>query len=227
MNRSRKQAIAARQRRRTQWISVAVVAALLLAGLVGLAIYQSQRSGDVQPPAQATADGSGLADGAGPVRVEIWLDLHCPHCRTFEEQASGALDQLVADGQITRIYHPVSFLDRFSTTGYSTRAAAAVGCAADGGAHVPYVQALLAAQPPAGGPGLDAGQMIDIGAAEGLTGAEFADCVRSVEYRGWVQQVTDAAAEAGVTGTPTVRVNGATVEPSVPAITAAVQAAGS
>lgn len=214
-----------RQRRGGPWLPVIVVGVLLLAGLVGLVVYQNQRTDDVRLPANVTADGSGVVDGNGPVQVDIWLDLHCPHCRTFEEEAGATLDQLVADGQITRVYHPVSFLDRFSTTEYSTRAAAAVGCAADANAQARYIQELLAVQPPAGGPGLDDAQLTQVGAEAGVTGEEFATCVSDERYRGWVEQVTESAARAGVTGTPTVRVNGTTVEPSAAAITAAVQAA--
>jgi protein-disulfide isomerase len=220
-----KAAIAARQRRRNRWISLAVVAVLVIAGLVGWGVYQSQRDSDFAAPAHVTSDQSGLADGDGPVTVEIWLDLHCPHCRTFEEEAADTLDRLVAEGAITRVYHPVAFLDRFSTTAYSTRAASSVGCAADGDAHVAYTQALLAEQPPSGGPALDNGQLVGVGATVGLTGSAFTECVNDQRYRGWVDHVTAAATRAGVTGTPTVRVDGTQVEPSVTAITAAVQAA--
>lgn len=224
MNRSRKQVLAARRRARNRWVSLAVVAALLLAGLVGWRVYQSQRDDEFPTPAHATGDGSGVAQGQGPVTVEIWLDLHCPHCREFEEQVGDTVDQLVADGAITLVYHPVAFPDRFSTTAYSTRAAAAVGCAADDGAQVAYVAALLAAQPPSGGPGLDAEQLVQVGESVGSTGQGFSQCVSDERYEGWVGHVTEAAARAGVTGTPTVRVAGNDVDPTAAAITAAVQA---
>ncbi|HLV58442.1 MAG TPA: thioredoxin domain-containing protein [Natronosporangium sp.] len=203
------------------WISVLAVVALLAAGLIGLAIYSGQRDDDVATPASATADGTGVVDGNGPVTVEIWLDLHCPHCATFEEAAGELLDRMVADGTITRVQHPVAFLDRASTTRYSTRAAGAVGCAADAGAHPGYVRALLAAQPPSGGPGLTDDELIEVGADAGITDPGFAECVREGTYRGWTQQVTAHAAREGVTGTPTVRVNGE----DVPATAEAVQAA--
>jgi protein-disulfide isomerase len=217
---------AQRRQRLTIWISVAAVAGLVLAGLAGWGVYQLQRSSGHPTPAHATAGGSGLVDGDGPVTVEIWLDPHCPHCQTFEEQAASTLEQLVTDGTITRVYHPVAFLDRYSTTGYSTRASAAVGCAADGGGHVAYLARLLAAQPPAGGPGLSDDQLIQVGEPVGLTGPEFAGCVTDQRYAGWTEQVTEDATRAGVSGTPAVRVDGQDVLPSVEAVVAAVQAAG-
>ncbi|HEY8473715.1 MAG TPA: thioredoxin domain-containing protein [Natronosporangium sp.] len=232
MSRSRSQAVAGRRaaatRRhgRQKFGSAAAVVALVLAGLLGWLVYQSQRGGDVPTPAHASADGTGLVDGAGPVTVEVWLDPHCPHCRTFEEQAGPTLDQLVTDGAITRIYHPVAFLDRFSTTKYSTRAAASIGCAADEGAHVPYLETLLAAQPPAGGPGLSDAELVEVGVSAGTAGPGFAGCVTDGRYRDWIERATAAAAEADVTGTPTVRVNGTDVTPAGDAIVAAVRAAG-
>jgi protein-disulfide isomerase len=42
----------------------------------------------------------------------------------------------------------MNFLDEASTTNYSTRAAAASGCAADGGRFVQYAHALFSSQPP-------------------------------------------------------------------------------
>ena len=209
------------------WVSVFAVVALLAAGLVGWAVYASQTAdGDFPVPTPVTADDSGLVDGAGPVTVEIWLDPHCPHCATFEQEAGTTLDRLVADGEITRVVHPVSFLDRASTTGYSTRASASVGCAADAGMHPPYVRELLARQPPSGGAGLSDDELIEVAIAAGITGSDFGDCVESGRYRDWVGHVTGRAAEQGVTATPTVRVNGADVPATAETVRDAVAAAG-
>jgi protein-disulfide isomerase len=225
--RAARAASAASQRRRQRqlWISAIAVAALLLAGLTGWGIYRSQQPVDYAVPASTTADEVGLVDGTGDVVVEIWLDFHCPACRTFEEESAATLDALVADGTITRIYYPVSFLDRASTTRFSTRSAASAGCAADGGAHPSYVQALLAAQPPQNGPALDNDTLIAIGASVGLEEPAFAQCVRDQEYRDWTRHATDQAARAGVTRTPTVRVNGDEVPPITSAVVDAVERA--
>jgi protein-disulfide isomerase len=50
--------------------------------------------------------------------------------------------------------------------------------------------------------------------------------VTDQRYAGWTEQVTEDATRAGVSGTPTVRVDGQDVLPSVEAMVAAVQAAG-
>jgi protein-disulfide isomerase len=102
-------------------------------------------------PAGARAAGDGIVIGDGPVTVDAYVDYLCPYCRDFEISAGPALSSLVADGAITLVYHPMSFLDQASTTHYSSRAASAAGCAADQGKFLEYTHALFGSQPPEGG----------------------------------------------------------------------------
>ena len=176
-------------------------------------------------PAGVTAEGDGVAVGHGPVRVDAFIDLLCPFCRQFELSSGPALASLVADGLVSLAYHPMNFLDEASTTNYSTRAAAASGCAADGGRFVQYMHALFASQPPEGGPGLSDAELAGIGRAVGLGGAAFTRCVSDGRYLDWPPYVTARATALGVDATPTVLVEGAAVRPDTRAITAAVAAA--
>ena len=119
----------------------------------------------------------------------------------------------------------MNFLDEASTTNYSTRAAAASGCAADQGRFVEYAHALFASQPPEGGPGLSDAELAGIGRAVGLGGAAFAACLSDAPYLDWPPYVTARATALGVDATPTVLVAGAVVRPDGRAITAAVAGA--
>lgn len=94
-------------------------------------------------PADVTAEGDGIMTGRGPVRVDAFIDFLCPFCRRFELSSGPMLADLVAGGQVSLVYHPMNLLDRASTTSYSTRAAAASGCAADRGRFVEYAHALF------------------------------------------------------------------------------------
>ena len=176
-------------------------------------------------PAGATTAGDGILIGHGPVRVDAYIDFLCPFCRQFELAAGPALADLVAAGRVSLAYHPMNFLDEASTTGYSTRAAAASGCAADQGKFTEYAHALFVSQPPEGGPGLSDEELAGLGRDAGLTGTEFAACLSAGTYRDWPSFVTARAAAAGVGGTPTVLVAGTDVSPDPQAITAAVAAA--
>lgn len=218
---------AQRQRQRAAFITVVVVFALILAAVIGVVVWQAQRSGPAfAQPAGAAPDGGIVAAGDGPVRVEVYLDFMCPACREFETAVTPTLNELVAQGKIALVWYPVGFLDRLSTTNYSTRAASAAGCAADAGRLKPYGEALFANQPAEGGPGLSDDQLIEIGGTVGLNAPSFAQCVRGQRYAEWVSASNDLAARRGVNATPTVFVAGKEVaNPTAPNVLAAVNAA--
>jgi protein-disulfide isomerase len=222
----REQLARERRRRRTLWTSVAAIAALVIAGMIGWAVFASQRSGEYNTPQGSNEQATSIIVGSGKVSVDVYEDFICPICGQFESSTGSTLDQLVANGKARIVYHPVAYLDRFSTTKYSSRSSAASGCAADGGKYREYAKALFAQQPSEGSAGLSDDQLIDIGSSVGLDAASFASCVRDGTYQTWTQHVTDAASQRGVTGTPTVLVAGAPVDATPEAITAAVQKAG-
>jgi protein-disulfide isomerase len=178
-------------------------------------------------PAGATPDGDGIVIGQGPVRVDAFIDFLCPFCRKFELSSGPTLGSLVADGQASLAYHPMNFLDEASTTRYSTRAAAASGCAADQSRFVEYAHELFVRQPPEGGPGLSDAELASAGRAAGLADTPFAACLSDAPYLDWPSYVTARATAAGVGATPTVLVAGAEVEPEAQSIAAAVTQARS
>lgn len=178
-------------------------------------------------PAGATPEGDGIAVGDGPVRVDIYIDYLCPFCKRFELNAGDALAALAGSHQATLVYHPMNFLDEASTTRYSTRASAAAGCASDLGRFVEFTHQLYVQQPEEGGPGLSDAEIAGVAQAAGLDVAAFTSCTGQGRYLDWPDFVTARAVEAGVAGTPTVRVDGAEADPEGDSITAAVQQAAS
>jgi len=210
-----------KRRSRTLWTSIAATAVLVIAGLIGWGIVASQTSDTYTAPAGAVKNGTGIKVGTGPIQIDIYEDFICPACGQFEQQTGATLDQLVAQGKATVVYHPLAFLDSKSSTNYSTRAAAASGAAAQDGKFREYAKALFAQQPAEGTPGLTDDQLIQIGRSVGLTDA-FAQAVRDGKYKPWTAHVTDQASGDGITGTPTVRVGGKDVQPTTQAILAAV-----
>jgi protein-disulfide isomerase len=221
----REQRARERRRQRLMWISVGVVTVLVIAGLIGWSVYATNKAGDFTAPAGVNAEQTGVVSGSGPVTVDLYADFMCPACKQFEERVGPTLQQLVDEGKITLVVHPVAYLDRYSTTEYSTRAAVASGCAAEAGKFQEYVAALFSAQPAQGGAGLSNDQLVDLGTGVGLDDGSFGSCVRDQKFAGWTRHVTEEASRGRVTGTPTVRVNGEVVQNSVEAITSAVSAA--
>ncbi len=223
----RQQLAAERRRKRTLWISLGAAVVLVIAGLIGWSVCKSQSSGEFTAPPGANDAGTGIVVGSGPVTVDIYEDYLCPACKRFEETSGATIDQLISDGKVRVVYHPVAYLNRFSSTEYSTRSSAASGCAAEGGKFTEFGKALFAQQPPENGAQLSNDELINIGVEVGLDRDAFGSCVRDGKYTSWTRHVTDEADRAKVTGTPTIMVDGKQVQDWTPEnITAAVEAAG-
>ena len=173
-------------------------------------------------PRGAAPEGDGILLGSGAVRVDVYIDFQCPFCKRFEERAAARLSRLVRDGVIHLVYHPMTFLDALSTAAYSSRAAAASGCASDGGRFAAYKDALFLNQPPEGGPGLSDHELIELGRMVGLTAAAFGACVAGRTYLPWASFVSETAVARGVNGTPSVFVAGVPVPANAISIAAAV-----
>jgi protein-disulfide isomerase len=157
------------------------------------------------------------------VTIDLYLDFQCPACAQYEQLAGATIDELVASGRARVVYHPVAYLDRFSSTQYSSRSSAAAGCAADAGVLPRFTQLLFANQPPEGGDGLPDEQLLALGTQAGA-GPAFATCVQEDRYARWTRSVTDSASRAGITATPAVLVNGREVGRTAEALRAAVAA---
>jgi len=204
----------AREKRRavTLWTSVAVVAVLVIAGLIGwgvLAGQEKDNAGNLTTPPAAVDGGTAFAVGDGPVKIDIYEDFMCPVCHEFENAAGPTIQQLVDAGKVTVQYHPIAILDRASNgTQYSTRSAAAAAAAAEGGKFTEYHRVLFDNQPAEGSDGLTDAKLIELGRSVGLTDQAFADAVTDKTYWAWATKVTDLASSRGVTGTPTVLVGG-------------------
>jgi protein-disulfide isomerase len=173
-------------------------------------------------PAGATPAGDGVVIGDGPVPVDAYIDFQCPFCRRFELSSGPTLAALVSGHRISLAYHPMNFLDQASTTRYSTRAAAASGCAADQDRFLDYLHELFVNQPPEGSAGLSDAELIALGQDVGM-GPAFGSCVTEGLYLDWPTYVTACAAAEAVQATPTVLVAGVAVPAESQAIMVAVE----
>jgi protein-disulfide isomerase len=219
----------AREKRRTRtiWTSVAAVVVLVIAGLIGWTVFSSQKSDTFTTPPGANPPGSAIVLGQGAVTVDLYEDYLCPACKRFQDTSGATINQLLKEDKIRVNFHPVAFLNRFSTTQYSTRSSAASGCAAQGGKFKEFTDQLFARQPAEGSAGLSDDELIDIGAGVGLNRDDFGSCVKDGKYKSWTEHVTEDASKAGVNSTPTIRVNGTDLEDRSPdGLRAAVEAAG-
>ena len=225
---------AAQARRRRTVIGGALAAVALVVVLVVVVVVQTHRTSaaaDAAAPAHTTGNGYVFAVGSAdaPVTLDLYEDFQCPNCKALEESTGSTIDDLVAAGTVQVHYHGMAFLDTDENGRYSTRAlnaAAVVANAAGTGAYATFHQLLFANQPEEGGSGLTDAQLIAYAGQAGATGPTVESGIEDLVYGDWVAQAEEQASKDGVTGTPTLLVDGKKLDDLTPAgLTAAVTAA--
>lgn len=209
----------------------AAVIAIVLGTTFAILSRDDQGAGDVSStPPGLTDDGTvrfGAADA--PVVLTAVEDFQCPACRQFEDASGDLLADYRDSDDVAVEYRPIAFLDRASTTEYSSRALNASMCVlADAGsdAWMDYHEALYANQPAEGGPGLPDEELTSMATDVGA-GDSVASCIEDRTYDEWVGDQTEAVFDDGVQSTPTLFVNGEPLQASDPdTIRAAVETAG-
>lgn len=225
----RRQQEAAAARKRTNRIigfGAAVVAIVLVAVFIAvLVMNQSQQaaSATVTPPnASVKKDAIVLNAGKAPAdapRVTVYLDYQCPNCKNFEQSFGPMLAQEAAAGTWTLENKTLTFMDKNLANTASTRAAYAAACSDLTGKYAEYNQAVYAAQATEevrGSEGYSQAFLRDqLPAQLGITGdslTKFQQCVDKNATKAFVDAVEKSAYADGVTGTPTIAVNGKIVD---------------
>ncbi len=229
----RAEAERASRRRRSRVVTSIVAAVVALA--VGAVVVVQQARHDLVAAAAAQPGGvprNLLPDGgipgvfpgtaappAGrtPVTVELWEDLQCPACRSFERARHATLERWAKQGVVRIVYKPVAFLDRASTTRYSTRALVAAAAVADTApaAFPAFHHLLFAHQPPEGGAGLTDAQLVGYAVQAGAPRDAVASALATGRYEGWAVRRTEDFSTRH-TSTPTVVVDGTVLAPDDP-----------
>ena len=203
-------------RRRNLWVTLGVLAVL---GIVVTAGFLVQVSRDTTgqastPPAGAVATyGVPFGKDTAPVTVTIYEDFMCPVCGDLEAATRTWLPRYAARGKVRVIYRPVAFLNRMSNgTEYSTRAANAYAVVLDEAgpdAAATFHDLLFAHQPRENTTGLSSDHLVDLAVQAGAAESVARAGIKRGTYEQWVVNGTDdASRHGGVTGTPTVAVDG-------------------
>jgi protein-disulfide isomerase len=226
----REAALRKKRRNRILGITSGVVVLLLVAVVVALAVRGGSSSSTVAVPPGLSADG-GIVTGQDTAAhtVAIYQDYQCPICKQFDASVGPWLEQQRDAGTTKIEYRPISILDQQSGgTKYSTRSASAAACMArqDDAVFTKFNDAMYAQQPEEGGTGLPSSKVASIAQAAGAPGS-VVQCIKDNKYEDWVASTTAAAlGKGGVSGTPTIKVDGKVVDSSQAAIAAALGVTG-
>ncbi|WP_405493887.1 DsbA family protein [Streptomyces sp. NBC_00096] len=225
-----KQAKKARARRQV-FVAAGVVAALALAGGVGYAVVQANKPGEwdkaadtalVAPKNTTGENGTTVVIGKADAKktLELYEDSRCPVCASFEQAVGPQVKKDLDAGKYKIQYIGATFLDKGFPGSGSKNALSALGAALNVSpeAFLEYKTALYSAENhPEEKDDKFAKDDVLLTIADqvpALKGnAEFKKAVEDGTYNRWALEMSKTFDKSGVTGTPTLKMDGKKLDP--------------
>lgn len=188
-------------------VGVVVVAVLLISsGLLDQGRSRELVAAEVARPADLV-DGRAVGAADAPITIEMWEDFQCPACGLFSRSTEPRLiEEYVVPGHVRLVYRDMAFLGRESTD-------AAVGARAaerllGAGGFWRFHDLLFHNQDGENEGAFSRTVLGDMAVSLGMERAAFLAALDDADLIGEVRAETQAAAQAGVTSTPTLDING-------------------
>jgi protein-disulfide isomerase len=185
--------------------------------IIGVNIaQQNQPVGEIvsiDPIARPSPEGTAMGNPDAPVRIDVFEDFQCPACKVYSENIEiFVMKELVETGIVYYVFRNYPFLDDKLATKESDQAANASLCAAEQDRFWDYHDILYANSEEYGGAFSD--RRLQAYAEEiGLNMQDFNACFRENRYRSQIDQDIRDGLRLGISGTPSVFVNGQAVRP--------------
>jgi protein-disulfide isomerase len=200
--------------RQLSMIGAIVVAVLLIVGVGFYVSSKKDTSGDVAKSVPSGLTGKyaiTLGKASAPTTLKLYEDLQCPICKEFEAVTGSQVRSAIEEGKVKVEYHMVAFLDRSSSTNYSSRALNAAAAVLDTAGPVAFLKFHSLAytnQPAEGTAGVPDSTLIQWAVQAGADEAKVTPLINDNTYHQWVVNATDQMSKDKVNGTPTVFING-------------------
>jgi len=206
------------QRRRLITIGSIVAVALVLVALLIIPTIRDLTApvGEfttITPVVHEITDGQSMGDPNAPVKIVVFEDFQCSACKNFAELIEPSIiSELVDTGKVHYTFRNYPFLDDGSNIKDSDNAAMATMCANEQGKFWEMNQ-LLFANYGYGPGGFSKKRLSAFAESLGLDVEEFDTCINDKRYKDEIDSDLQAGLSLGVTGTPSVYVNGVIVRP--------------
>jgi len=213
-------------RERALWLNGSIATVVVLVALIGIGVQSGRAKIDGALTATHASVKNGVVFGKkAAATVDIYEDMQCPNCRNFEDAVGAQIDKDVRANKAQVRFHLMSFLDSSSNGNrYSSRAANAALCASDLSVDdfVAYHNYLYkpSIQPAENSHGRTDSQLISYAQKAGIKGnslTTFTSCVQEETHKALVEALTEQASKNGVNSTPTIKVNGKSISPTLAA----------
>jgi protein-disulfide isomerase len=227
-----------RQQRRQRLTIIGLIA--LGAALVVLAVVlpQLRSVGEiitVTPAALPNADRLTLGEANAPATIDVFEDFQCPACLSFTQNIEPLIiEDLVATGKARLVFHHYPFLDGngVGSSGESDQAANAAMCANEQDKFWEMHSILFANWNGENQGAFSNRRLQAMAESIGLDMNAFNECFNANKYEAEIQADYELGQDMGVSGTPSIFVNGQRVGqpgkvPSYEEIVQAVELAAS
>lgn len=179
----------------------------------------------------SAADGMAipLGNADAKVKLTVYEDARCSACKSYETTYTPAYKQLIQNGTLELLIHPVTLIDANTNGTGSLHAGNAFACAQDAGHFEAYHDIIYTNQPAESTDSFasDATLIALAKQVQGLDTKTFENCVNSHKYFDWVKQ--NYADLNKITNnqpsTPTIYANGKAYTLPTASTVAAAQAA--
>ena len=168
----------------------------------------------VVPVARPNADGTSVGDANASVTIDVFEDFQCPACQYFTQSIEPrVIENLVSTGKARYVYHNYPFIDGegAGNGGESDQSANASMCAREQGKFWEMHDTIYANWDGENQGAFSNARLQAMAESIGLDMDAFDECFDANKYKADIQADFDLGKEMGVSGTPTVFVNGKTV----------------
>ena len=210
-----------RQERRNWLLIVGGVLLVILAIIIIPTVYKSLTPpapvGDfkqITPVARPQENGTSMGDPNAPVKIDSWEDFQCPACQQFTETVEPqVVDTYIKTGKVFYTFHQYPFIDTNSVAKESHQAANASMCAAEQNRFWDFRDIVFANWQGENQGYLSDPRLTAFAQSIGLDMTKFNSCFKANKYSSQIQADYDKGQQMGVSGTPSVFVNGVLLKP--------------
>ncbi len=220
---SKRQAIREERRRKERQRRILTIVAIVGIALVllGLIMAPSIQAAlapvgeyvQITPQDWPLADGTAIGDPDAPVLVEVFEDFTCSACKNYTETIEPfVITNHAVVGEVYYVFYNYPFLDDNSPIKDSDRAAIASMCAAEQNRFWDYHRILYANFNYTPNEFNDK-RLAAFAEELDLDMGEFNNCVKTKDVQDEINKDLSKGNEFGITGTPTILVNGINIKP--------------
>jgi protein-disulfide isomerase len=209
-----------RQKRMNTLLWVGGFIVLLILILISPTVYNSLKPAgsfvQITPEVHPMENGKAIGDPNAKVTIEVYEDFQCPSCKGYASTVEKQLvdSTYITSGQVYYVFMQFPFIDSSAITKESHQAANASMCALEQGRFWDYHDILFANQGAVeNGGSFNDKRLQAFAESLGLDITAFNKCFSANIYSTEIEADYQKGVAAGVTGTPTVILNGKIVTP--------------